>query len=294
MQHLSPLRYPGGKARLASFLMKTIELNEMCGCSYFEPYAGGAGAALALQKQKLVQELFLNDADLRVFSFWKSVLDESDRFIDKLFSVPLSIEEWRIQRAICVQPHGHSRFDVGFAAFYMNRCNRSGVLTGAGPIGGYAQKGKWCLGVRFNRKGLAERVLDLKHRRKSIHISHLDAIVFLKTKLPRGKKRKAVFVYLDPPYVNNGQRLYLNAYTQSDHVKLSRYIQTQNTLPWIMSYDDGPLVRGLYPSCKVALLPINYSLQVKRSEHELIIAPQYLAVPSTCQMIPAEELRQAS
>jgi DNA adenine methylase len=177
----------------------------------------------------------------------------------------------------------------------MNRCNRSGVLTGAGPIGGYEQEGRWRLDVRFNRSELAQRVLELKRLREAIHVSCQDAIVFLKAKLPRGHDRTRVFVYLDPPYVNNGQRLYLNAYQSSDHAELARYLQAQRTLPWIMSYDDSPLVRELYVPCRVALLPIYYSLQVKRSAHELAIAPKYLAVPSACQTLTvAELLKKAS
>jgi len=295
MRHLSPLRYPGGKARLASFLTDAIDLNDVRGCSYYEPYAGGAGAALALLKAGVVADLHLNDADRRVFSFWKSVLDESERFADKILTVPVTIEEWRRQREVCAKPRGHTRFDIGFAAFFMNRCNRSGVLTGAGPIGGYEQDGNWRVDVRFNRSGLAERVLELGRRRDCIQVSCQDAIAFLKAKLPRGLDRKRVFVYLDPPYVSNGQRLYLNAYEPGDHAQLARYVQAQGTLPWIMSYDDSPLVRGLYSSCKVALLPINYSLQVKRSAHELIVAPKHLAVPAACRAIPvAELLREAS
>ncbi len=42
----SPLRYPGGKANLAGFLRGLIGRNVGEGCTYFELYAGGAGAAL--------------------------------------------------------------------------------------------------------------------------------------------------------------------------------------------------------------------------------------------------------
>ena len=49
MKLRSPLRYPGGKAGLAPFLTDVLDLNDIRGVDYFEPYAGGAGAALALQ-----------------------------------------------------------------------------------------------------------------------------------------------------------------------------------------------------------------------------------------------------
>ena len=282
MNFASPLRYPGGKACLAGFLADVIDLNDLRGCAYYEPYAGGAGAALSLLRDGVVSEIYINDADERVNAFWVSALDESSRFVEKVFSAPLTMKEWYRQREICANPDNHNRFDVGFAAFFMNRCNRSGVLTGSGPIGGLEQNGEWKLGVRFSREPLAERILKLAQVRDQIHISHLDAINFLKSSLPRGKDRKNVFVYLDPPYVNKGQRLYLNAYESKDHAQLARYIAGQRTVPWIMSYDDTGLVRELYSDQQLASLPIRYSLQTKRNARELIIAPHRVTLPNAC------------
>lgn len=283
MRYASPLRYPGGKAALTGFLANVIELNGLTGCSYYEPYAGGAGAALNLLKNKTVSEIYLNDADRRVYSFWRSVLNLSERFVDRIQTIPLNIEEWHRQHEICRNPQKHSQFDVGFSAFYMNRCNRSGVLTGSGPIGGFTQAGKWRMDVRFHRAELAERILQLARSKDVIHVSNFDAIEFLKANLPRGRGRDRTFVYLDPPYVIKGQRLYMNAYNASDHVALSRYMDKQNALHWLMSYDDSNLVRLLYKSHKIFHLPIRYTLQEKRSASELIIAPRGLAVPKVCK-----------
>jgi DNA adenine methylase len=155
------------------------------------------------------------------------------------------------------------------------------VLTGAGPIGGLAQAGKWKLGVRFNREGLAQRILALGRLRDRIHSSNRDAIEFLKQTLPRGAARKRVLVYLDPPYVEKGKRLYLNSYEAGDHAKLSRYITSQTTLPWVMSYDDTRLIRDLYFEQQLGELPIRYSLQNKRNASELLIAPLHVAIPKS-------------
>ena len=279
MSIASPLRYPGGKACLTEFLSNAINLNDLGGCTYFEPYAGGAGAALELLKRGIVSQIYLNDADPRIYAFWQSALCENNRFVDKLYAIPLTIEEWRHQQEICTKPSSCNQFELGFAAFYMNRCNRSGVISGSGPIGGYQQTGTWKLDARFDRDTLAERILKLKYMKKNIQISCHDAIVFLKKSLPRGGGRKHVFAYLDPPYVNNGQRLYLNAYKEEDHTLLARYLNTQRTLPWIVSYDDSNLVRKLYARHNVALMPIRYTLQKKRTEKELIISPYHLAIP---------------
>lgn len=283
MDTVSPLRYPGGKARLAGLLGDMISLNDLDGCEYFEPFAGGAGAALSLLESESVSRIHLNDADIRLYSFWQSALKESDRFADRIHSIPLDVGEWQRQKAICTSPTSHSRFDVGFAAFFMNRCNRSGVLTGAGPIGGYHQSGNWRLDVRFNREGLAARIQQIGRLAPSIRFTHLDALAFLKTKLPIGRARGKVFVYLDPPYVQKGQRLYLNAYEEPDHRRLSKYLRAQRTLPWFASYDDSPLIRTLYSDMQVSELPIQYSLQVKRMANELALAPHHLYLPAKCR-----------
>lgn len=283
-RHLSPLRYPGGKASLASFLEDVIDLNDLRGCRYYEPYAGGAGAALTLLEREAVDEIRINDADRRVFAFWYAVLSETENFADRVFSVPLNIEEWRRQREVCSNPGAHRPFDVGFSAFYMNRCNRSGVLSGAGPIGGFQQAGKWKLDARFSREALAQRIRKVGGMREQIHLSHLDAIEFLKSSLPPGRARRNVFVYLDPPYVNKGQRLYLNAYRPEDHAGIARYLSSQKVLPWLMSYDDAQLIKDLYQEHHIFRLPIRYSLQEKKSASELIICPQDLILPRSVQI----------
>ena len=269
---------------LSEFLADVIDLNELRGCIYFEPYAGGAGAALTLLNTGIVSEIRLNDADPQIYAFWCAALEHSEHFAEKITKVPLTIKEWKNQREICIHPNQYSLFDLGFAAFYMNRCNRSGILTGAGPIGGYEQKSVWKMDVRFNREALAKRVLSLSRYRRYIKVFNEDAVDFLKNYLPKGRGRGRVFVYLDPPYVSNGRRLYLNAYEPKDHDRLAKYIRTQRKLPWIMSYDDSALVRGLYSEYKMALLPVRYTLQVKHSAQELIIAPDKIAIPSACRM----------
>lgn len=275
----SPLRYPGGKTSLAPFLAKTIELNGLSGCSYFEPFAGGAGAALRLLRQGIVSNIHLNDLDPCIHAFWRSVLNEPERFADRIRSVPLDIAEWEKQRQICRQADSGKRFELGFSAFYLNRCNRSGILFGAAPIGGRKQAGKWKIEVRFNRESLAKRVLEIARRRKQIHVANMDAQEFLVKHLPRGRGRKSIFVYLDPPYYSNGKRLYMNFYSDCDHKKLADYMRRQNALNWVMSYDDAPFIEGLYATSMASRRSLQYSLQRKQRARELLIAPAHVRIP---------------
>lgn len=284
LRHFSPLRYPGGKASLASFLEDVIDLNDLRGCQYFEPYAGGAGAALTLLEKNAVDSIYINDADPRIHAFWCAVLNNTEKFADRVLTVPLGLEEWRKQRDVCSSPGSYNYFDVGFSAFYLNRCNRSGVLTGAGPIGGMQQNGKWKLDARFSRDALAQRIRLVGANRERIRLECMDAIEFLKSTLPPGRARSKVLVYLDPPYVNKGQQLYLNSYRPEDHVTIARYITSQKVLPWIMSYDDTELIRSLYSKQRLFKMPIRYSLQVKKEASELIISPHSLTLPRSVRV----------
>jgi hypothetical protein len=85
---------------LAGFLADVMKLNDLRGCAYYEPYAGGAGAALSLLLDDVVSKIFINDADGRVNAFWASVLDESERFVDRVLTAPLTMEEWYRQREV--------------------------------------------------------------------------------------------------------------------------------------------------------------------------------------------------
>ena len=277
---------------MARFLEQVIEFNDLHGCAYFEPYVGGGGAALALLASGIVSRLYLNDADPRITAFWRAALNETGRFIERIFDVPLDLGEWHKQREICHGRGARDRqsFDLGFAAFYMNRCNRSGILTGAGPIGGHGQRGRWGVAARFSREGLAERIHWLGSMRDRITIHNDDGLEFLRQRLPRGLGRARVFTYLDPPYVGKGGRLYMNHFMESDHRALAAYVGRQRTLRWVMSYDDHTLIRSLYGSgFKVFPFGLRYSLQVRARGAELLIVPHNTLLPSSIRCRGNEE-----
>lgn len=279
----SPLRYPGGKASLVALLRETIQRNGVAGKPYYEPFAGGAGAALGLLRQGVVSTVHLNDYDPCVYAFWRAALEHPGRFKRAILAVDVSVDEWRIQRAIYLnQKHRTEKsFELGFATFFLNRCNRSGIIFGSAPIGGYEQKGDWKITARFNKKGLVDRIAWLKKQRCNIELSNYDALKFLTDSVPRGNRGKSVFVYLDPPYYTHGQRLYFSSYDENDHRKLAQYVKRQRMLNWMMSYDDNAFIRGLYGDMVRKRRQIQYSLQKKIRARELLIAPPHVEVPET-------------
>jgi len=267
----SPLRYPGGKSRLSDFLAALITANNLQDGIYVEPYAGGAGAALALLLSERVSQIFINDIDARVIAFWTAILRQTRRFLIRLNETPVTLEEWNRQRRIYLKPTRHSQFKVGFATFYLNRCNRSGILTNAGPIGGRDQSGRWKIDARFNKGELARRIVRIALYKERIAVFNMDAIDFLRKEIVNSGLSKRSLVYLDPPYYIKGKRLYLNYYQHDDHAQLARFIRKQKDIKWILSYDNVPEIRKLYSGMNQLPFNLRYSAHAAKVGSELLI-----------------------
>lgn len=266
-RYYSPLRYPGGKAVLADLLGEVLRTNALQNGAYAEPFAGGAGAALELLFKERVWDIYINDADYHVYSFWSSVRRYPEQFCEEIFRVPLTVEEWRRQKGVFDNPQNHNEFEVGFSAFYLNRTNRSGILDG-GPIGGLDQSGKWKIDARFNRSGLAERIDRIRRFRDRIHVTNLEALTFL-DKVVKPLEGPTL-VYLDPPYYKMGAELYLNFYKPADHKRLSEYLKNEIRHPWMLSYDDVPEIRSLYEGVAQRDLSIQYSANSPKKGREVL------------------------
>lgn len=265
----SPLRYPGGKANLATYLKCLIE-NNVEECSYFELYAGGAGASLDLLFSGAVHNIVLNDADYHIYAFWCSLLSETSRLIRLIETEPVTIDNWHKQRMIYENYRDYPMLDVGFATFFLNRCNRSGILTKAGPIGGFGQVGKYKIDCRFNRNDLVARVEKIAKHADRIQIYNLDTLDFIHKHHDLLSKDNA-FMYLDPPYFKKGKSLYLNYYSIKDHENLRDTLSNIRKLKWMVSYDDVEEIHQLYKGFNACHHTLNYSLQTKRKTTEYFI-----------------------
>jgi DNA adenine methylase len=279
---------------LAGVLAHLIRTNGREGGIYVEPYAGGAGAALGLLFGEHVQRLILNDADSNIYAFWHSLLNRTDDFLKLLRDVPLTTDEWHRKREIYLRPFEHSRLDVGFSTFYLNRCNRSGIIGNGGIIGGQNQAGKWKLDARFNKGELARRVEKIALYRKRISLFNLDAVDFMRAHIVRPDVAPEVFVYLDPPYYNKRSQLYLNSYKPDDHRELARYIAHQRSFLWLMSYDDVRDIRSLYSDLRQVRFALGYSARARRVGSEILILSQELKFPARWKSrVPAKYVTAA-
>lgn len=276
----SPLRYPGGKGKLEPFMELLIWQTGHMGGTYVEPFAGGAGVALELLEKGIVNDIVINDLDKGIYSFWRAILTETDRFVKDIRNVELTIDEWNRQREIIDNCSRYS-YELGFATFYLNRTNRSGIIKG-GVIGGTEQAGNWRMNARFNKEALIERIVKVARRKKSIHLYNKDVNSFIQNYLP--KYQQNAFVYFDPPYFGKGKQLYLNFFSYDDHVRIERMINNQVNCDWVITYDDVQEIADIYQNHILRRFDLNYSAAVKRKASEIIIFKRQNMIPTTSQL----------
>lgn len=275
--HFTPLRYPGGKAKLAAYVKSLMKENRLLDGEYVEPYAGGAAIGLELLFHDYVSRIHINDVSKPVYAFWKSVLDQTEEFCRLVMKTPLTVGQWDKQKGVLDHPKGRSKLELGFATFFLNRTNRSGILNG-GIIGGRDQTGPWKIDARYNAKELVRRVEAIARLRGQISLTRQDALKFLMAGISRWPAD--TLIYLDPPYYVKGRDLYYDFYEHEDHERVANFVlNTINLQRWIVSYDNVPEIRKLYEGTRSVAYDIGYSARSASQGSEVMFFGEGLKVP---------------
>jgi len=272
----TPLRYPGGKGKVVPYIKRLLEKNGLVDGVYVEPYAGGAAVAMELLLHEYVRKIYINDISAGVASFWRSVLTNPDALCAAITSATLTVDEWRKQRDIQRDPTNHGDLALGFSTFFLNRTNRSGILS-AGVIGGKEQTGKWKIDARFNSSDLIQRIHAIARVRSRIEFYQLDAIEFIDAVAPMLPAKS--LIYLDPPYYVKGRDLYLHHYQHEDHEKVARRIAKLKSKNWIVSYDNTPEILAFYSQYRSIIYGLSYSAQDRYRGAEVMFFSADLMIP---------------
>lgn len=286
--HFTPLRYPGGKGKLSAYVKALLSANDMLDGEYVEPYAGGAGIALELLLHEYVTRIHINDVSELVHAFWWCVLHATDDLCRLIVDTPRTVEAWDAQKRVLMNAKDHPRLDVGFAMFFLNRTNRSGILNG-GIIGGRDQTGPWKIDARYNAGELVTRIQAIAKLSSQIELTNLDALTFLAGGSQEWPEK--TLIYLDPPYYKKGRELYYDFYLHDDHVAVARYVQEHVTRQrWIVSYDNVPPICEMYAGRRRAIYDIGYSARRTHQGSEAMFFSDGLKVPSLVgPIVPTEE-----
>lgn len=262
---------------MAGLLSQIRRLNGLGDRAIAEPFAGGAGASLTLLYLEETHEIYINDVDPAIHDFWWTVVNRPQPFVDMLAKARVSMAEWHRQREVYTDCGYVSRLRRGFSAFYLNRCNRSGIIMNGGPIGGMNQTGKWKLDARFNKPELLRRCEKISEYRGRIHVSCRDGIEFIER-----LDAESTLFFIDPPYFVKGKTLYLNALDEEYHAGLAARLKSMGNTAWVLTYDDCPEIRRMYRGwATIRPFSLRYSAADRRSGKEVLIAPKWMQLPTS-------------
>lgn len=282
MKFHSPLRYPGGKNKLAKFVALICEKNNING-HYVEPYAGGASVALFLLFNNYIKEITINDIEKSIYAFWHSVLYDTDKLCELIQKTEINIDNWKKQREIQKNKEAVKLLDLGFSTFFLNRTNFSGVING-GVIGGLKQRGKYKIDCRYNKKDLILRIKEIVKHKENIHIYNLDAVELVEKIQKKSKNSQTIF-YFDPPYYLKGQSLYANYYKYDDHREISLVIKEIRNSRWIVSYDNVSEIKFLYRGFKKIEYSFFYTAHKSKAGKEILFFDKSLFVPKVANPV---------
>ena len=271
---VSPLRYPGGKLKVVDYLKRLFEVNDLMDGTYIEPYAGGASVALTLLFSEYASRIKINDIDRSIYAFWYSVLNETDNLCRMITDTPVTMVQWYAQREVQAHKEEAELLELGFSTFFLNRTNRSGILSG-GVIGGKEQTGNFKIDARYNKADLIGRIESIADYADRIDLTSMDAVELIKSiKKPTEK----TFCYLDPPYYVKGRDLYLNYYNDDDHKAIAKAIKKYKG-KWIISYDAVDFIRELYKEYRQKEYYLSYSAGNPAKGREIVVYSDGLVIP---------------
>lgn len=272
----SPLRYPGGKGKVANYIKLLFLHNDLLGSEYVEVFAGGASVALSLLFEEYAAKIHINDLNRSIFCFWDAVLNNTPALCERIRNARVDMDEWHRQRAIqfsnCPDP-----LDLAYSTFFLNRTNRSGIIS-AGVIGGQRQEGKWKLDARFNSRELVRRIEKIAEYRSRITLTNHDAAVYLRDTLPSLPAHS--FVYLDPPYFEKAGGLYEHVYQRRDHEQIAGLVGGIQQ-PWLISYDAHPEILRLYSEFRSLIYGLSYSAADRYRGAEVMLFSRGIEQPPT-------------
>ena len=273
--HFSPLRYPGGKGKLACFVAEVIRENGLQDGLYVEPYAGGAAVAFELLLTGVVRRVAINDLNRSIYAFWRAVLEDTAALVELIRKTEVTMDVRDRAKRIFTKST-EPNLELAFATFFLNRTNRSGILNG-GPIGGIDQTGNWKLDARYNKEALIQRIEKIARMQRYISLTNLDAVEFLNKMAPAWPKK--TLVYLDPPYYDKGRDLYYNFYHHDDHANVAFVTHNLSNVRWIVSYDDVEPIHSLYQRASCLQYTIGYSARERSRGAEAMFFGPGLTVP---------------
>ncbi|MFB5269324.1 DNA adenine methylase [Paenibacillus enshidis] len=242
-KRLSPLRYPGGKSKIADLIHSYINPEKTNMLS--SPFFGGGSVELALLHAGVFKKLAINDYDFGIYSLFEIIKTFPDALTLEIKSRKPTHDDFLKARDIVKKKYAAcDMFEAAWSILLVNRLAFSGIYK-ANPLGGIKGTHSKLL-ARWNPEDLCKRVRTIHAMSDRYTVHNQDALEFIEEQYWDDKST----LFIDPPYVEQGKNLYLHYYEEGDHIDLQWLLDSlYKEFPCadlIVTYDDVPFIEEIY------------------------------------------------
>lgn len=227
----SPLRYPGGKSRAISQIIKHLPINFS---EYREPFVGGGSLFIYLKQKRPDLKIWINDLNPELYYFWKYAQINSEKLADAILKIKQERTDGQdlFSELVNIDLKNLSEFERAARFFILNRVTFSGTVES----GGYSQA---AYEKRFTYSSI-ERLAQIGQVLDGVRVTNSDYKEVI------GQNGEDVFIFLDPPYLKaTKSKLYGRKgilHTIFDHIEFADQMKKCKYL-WLVTYDDCDEIR---------------------------------------------------
>ena len=227
---------------------------------YIEPFCGGAGLLFAKEPAKVE---VINDLNGELINFFQAVKYQRDQLLDS-FGWLLHSRRWFNELA-AQDPVELDSIQRAVRFFYLQKGSY-------GALGRHFSTSKITSEARY-LLSINDVITAAHHRLISVTVEEMDFAECIKR-----YDHPDAFIYLDPPYLNAGDRLYVKCMAEGDFVRLRDVLERVHG-NWLLSHADNQFIRTLFKQYEILDVSTKYSLaggknkkSISRIRKELLIA----------------------
>jgi DNA adenine methylase len=243
----SPLRYPGGKSRAATYIAEKIpaDVTEL-----LSPFFGGGSVELVCAAKGI--QVYGYDLFRPLVAFWNLLLEDPQGLATAVQDYyPLTKQRfYELQKL-----HRDEETELqGILFFVLNRASFSGTTLSGGCSEESVQQ-------RFTQSSI-DRLANFKTQGFRVNWADFDQAM---------AKHPNAFMYLDPPYMIQSSLYGHRGSTHKgfDHVGLSEKLKQRKG--WILSYNNCEEIVELYKDFEMIYPDWTYGMSKDKSSREILV-----------------------
>ncbi len=233
----SPLRWPGGKGRLADTIISAMPEHD----AYVEACCGGAAVFWAKPRDVSKAEI-LNDADGELINFYQVLHKRGRSLVREVAAMPYARAVFA--KALASRPNGSFSRAVRF--WYINRVSFASIGRTFGV--------KVIQRASVLPKPVCRELDEIIDRMRGVVFESVDLV-----RLITLYDRPDTVFYIDPPYWGI-TGLYRCDFEQADHARLADAL-LQIKGAFLLSYNNCRAVKRLYGGCFKRQIEVPYTIR---------------------------------